>query len=128
MKKQIKMKYPVTIIRRSCLTGVPVWVYRGASKAGARQAYWRACKAEIERVRRWSEITADRTARITRFISQCMEKLPIDAELTPVQMEAAKQLRAILKKEPQCNMEFYNHIMEERRLGVRRSWTPFGKK
>ena len=65
---------------------------------------------------------AQRASNITRIMSKCMEKLPIDAELTPEQTAAAKQLRAILMKEPPCNMEFYNHIMEERRLKIRRSW------
>ena len=115
MKKLIKKKFPVTIIRRSCLTGDPVWIYRGASKAGARQAYWRACKAEIERVHNWSQTMAQRAANITRFISQCMERLPIDAELTLEQLAAAKQLRAILKKEPVLHKAFYDHIMEERK-------------
>ena len=115
MKKGLR-KYPVTVIVRSCLTGAPVWVYQGASKNGARQAYWRACKAEIEFVSRLPEYCAQWKAGLERFISSCMEKYPIDAKLTPEQAAAAKKLRAMLKKGPDINLDFYNHVMEERRL------------
>ena len=114
MKKGLR-KYPVTVIVRSCLTGAPVWVYQGASKNGARQAYWRACKAEIEFVSRLPEYCAQWKAGLERFISSCMEKYPIDAKLTPEQAAAAKKLRAMLKKGPDINLDFYNHVMEERR-------------
>ena len=39
----------------------------------------------------------------------------LTSELTPEQKQAAKELQAMAKKEPPCDREFYNHIMEERR-------------
>ena len=111
MKKRPK----VTIIRYSCLTGKAVWVYRGPSKGAACLAYWRACKAEIERVHHWSDIVVQRADGIRRLLTQCMADKPIDAELTAEQKEGARQLMAISKKPPVCDREFYDHIMEERR-------------
>ena len=79
------------------------------------KAYQRACKKEIERMRNWSERMAQRTARITRFLTDLLADKPIDAELTPEQQEAAKELQAISKKQLEDRSEFYDHIMEERR-------------
>lgn len=102
-------------IVKSCLTGKVVWIYRGPSREAARQAYWRACRKEIERVRRWGEHAARRVADVTRILTECTEGLPINAELTPQQKDAARQLRSIIKSAPECPREFYDHIMEERR-------------
>ena len=112
---KIKPLAPIVEIRRSCITGKVVWVYRGRTKAAAHVAYWRACKAEIERVKQWPEIMARRRAWILKILNDAMANLPIDAELTPEQKQAAKELQAMAKKEPPCDREFYNHIMEERR-------------
>ena len=111
----MKVHRTVTILRRSCLTGKVVWIYRGPSEAAARVAYWRACKREIEFVRSYNERAARRAANIARLLADCTASIPINAELTPQQAEAARELKTIEKKEYVCDREFYNHIMEERR-------------
>lgn len=110
----MKRKYLVTVIRRSCLTGKAVWIYRGPSTVAANRSYQRACKREVERVRRWSSISAIRRQNITRLLNDCIDKLPFTAELTSQQKESAKTLQK-LSKQPSCSREFYEHIMEERR-------------
>lgn len=104
----------ITIMRKSCLTGNVVWIYRGPSENAARQEYSRACKSEFERMRHFSTFAARRCANIARILSDCMAEIPINAELTPPQREAARQLQAIQKKAVMYNREFYEHIMEER--------------
>ena len=66
-------------------------------------------------MRNWSERMAQRTASITRFLTDLLADKPIDAELTPEQQEAAKELQAISKKQLEGRSEFYDHIMEQRR-------------
>ena len=44
-----------------------------------------------------------------------MANLPINAELTPDQKAAAKKLLKMADEMPPYDMEFYNHIVEERR-------------
>ena len=110
----MKHRRHVTIILKSCLTGKPVWIYRGPSRDSARIAYWRACRSEVERVRHWPEYAARRASNIARLLSDCMADMPIDASLTPSQEEAARQLRSIGKKDFACHRDFYEHVMEER--------------
>ena len=113
-KKTIKRK-PCIVIIRSCLTDKPVWVYQGASKEGARIAYWRACKREIERVRRWPEYMSKRATAVTRLLSSCMDKMSLEMSLTMEQKDAARCLQKLCKNGLQCHREFYDHIVEERR-------------
>ena len=105
----------MTFVRRSCLTGKIVWIYRGPSVAAAKKAYWRACERELKRVKNWSQTIQQRVADIEGFISVCMSSLSITDELTPTQANAARQLQAIRKRCPSCHMDFYDHIVEERR-------------
>ncbi|MBR5395766.1 MAG: hypothetical protein IK144_11920 [Bacteroidaceae bacterium] len=106
----------ITIIQKSCLTGQAVWIYRGPSERSARLAYWRACKRELERVRQWGETLAKRRSNIQRLLScDSSSSSVLDAGLTAEQIEAAKQLLAIGKRETDGKTEFYNHIIEERR-------------
>lgn len=102
-------------IRRSCLTGNAVWARRCRTKKEESQRYWRACRAEIERVRRWPETAARRKAAILDLLSRCTARLSAVAEMTPDMREAARQLVSIAEKGMPCHMEFYEHIMEERR-------------
>ncbi len=111
----MKHKGPITIIRKSCLTGKAVWIYRGPSKNAARIAYWRACKKEIDRVKHWGNVVAQQCSNAARFLADCMAEIPINAELTPEQAEAARKLQSIAKREKECYRDFYEHIMEERR-------------
>ena len=111
----MKHNHSVTILRKSCLTGKVVWIYCGPSKNAARAAYWRACQKELERVRLWNEKMQRRRASIRRFLNDCTASLPIDAEMSPDQKEAARQLQAIERKGPDCDKGFYDHVIEERR-------------
>lgn len=108
-------KYNVTVIRRSCITGKIIWFYRGMSKNAANVAYHRAWKHELERVKHWPEVVAERKANILRLLNNCLANLPITAELTPKQKAAVRRLRKMAEEEPECDMDFYNHIIEEQR-------------
>lgn len=105
----------VIVIRRSCLTGKVVWVYCGTSKRGADTAYWRACRAEVTRVRRWGEKAAERRSRIMAILNAALADLNITATLTPEQKAAAKKLSALSREDIACHREFYEHVIEERR-------------
>lgn len=105
----------ILIIRKSCLTGKAVWIYRGPSKQASWKAYWRACCREEERVRNWPQTAARRKENILRLLSDCMSGLPLTGELPPEKEAAARQLLAISKKGIPCRSEFYEHFMEERR-------------
>lgn len=111
MKKHRQNNYIKLV--RSCLTGKVVWVYQGTSQEGARRAYLRACKREVIRVRNWVQYVNEHRSRIRQFINMCMASLPLDAELTPEQKEAAKELRRIEREDIPCYREFYDHIIEE---------------
>ena len=104
-----------TIIRRSCLTGQVVWVYRGPSEEAGRKAYMRACRREVQRVRRWANTVARRMAAVTGLLSRCRASLPDAEALTPRQAEAARTLQAVAKADVPCHRDFYDHIIEERR-------------
>lgn len=106
----------VIMIRKSCLTGKVIWLYQGQSVSAARMAYSRACKKEIERVKHWNKTVEQRRANILRILSECTSSFSIDAEMTQEQKEAAKHLQAYSAQPYPCNMDFYNHVMEERRL------------
>ena len=108
-------KYNVTMIRRSCITGKLVWVYRGMSRNAGYVCYHRACKHEIERIKHWPEYVENYKASIMRLLNECMAKFPIDYEMTPKQKAAAKRLIEMANNPPECDMEFYNHVIEERR-------------
>jgi hypothetical protein len=108
-------RYNVTMIRRSCITGKIVWVYRGMSKNAGWVAYHRVCKKELERVKHLPEMEAEYKAQILKLLNDCMANLPINAELTPDQKAAAKKLLKMADEMPPYDMEFYNHIVEERR-------------
>jgi len=105
----------VQVIVRSCLTGVAVWVYRGASEEAARIAYWRACQKELERVRQWPETVERRRAAIMRVLAEVTEGLPVTAEMPPGKRRFAKCLLAQAERKLPAGGEFYDHIMETRR-------------
>lgn len=110
-----RKEYPVTVIRKSCLTGKAVWIYRGPSHNAARIAYWRACKKEVERVRNWPETMARRKANILAFLSELTANLPPLAEMPPEKRAAARKMLALAEEQPDPGLAFYEHIMEERR-------------
>lgn len=110
-----RKEYPVTVIRKSCLTGKAVWIYRGPSHNAARIAYWRACKKEIERIRQWPERMARRKAEILAFLSELTANLPPVEEMPPEKRALARKLLAMADEQPDPGRAFYDHIMEERR-------------
>lgn len=132
-----KRRHLVTIIKRSCLTGKVVWIYRGASRNAGRHAYWKACKKELEKVKQWAERMADRKRRLTLMLGSSDSNTSANGssgngssgkasgkgssanmfggELTDEQRKAARELVRMSKQEPPPDMEFYNHIVEERR-------------
>lgn len=113
-----KRRHLVTIIKRSCLTGKVVWIYRGASHNAGRHAYWKACKKELEKVKQWAERMAERKRRLTMMLGMTESSLAgniFGGELTDEQRKAARELVKMGKQEPPPDMEFYNHIVEERR-------------
>lgn len=120
----MKKKDTVTVIKRSCLTGKAVWFYRGPSMESMRKAYFRACKREIERVHNWSHRMENCNASIRKLLNQCLDGLPINAELSPEQKEASSQLQGIIKRGTPCYREFYDHILEEarRKNAASRRW------
>lgn len=103
------------IIRRSCLTGAAVWVIQGRSRGTDRIRYWRVCRKEIQRVARWRETIEARKANIARMISGLTANMPALGYIPPAAEEALKVLRRMADKEPENDLTFYNHIMEERR-------------
>lgn len=111
----MKRNRPVIVIRRSCLTGKVVWVYKGPNKRAANTAYCRACKREVERVRHWGETAAERRANILRVLNDYLADIPLNAKLSPEQKAAVKKLQQLSKEDIACHREFYEHIMEERR-------------
>lgn len=107
--------HSVTIILKSCLTGKAVWIYRGPSRNAARLAYWRACRKEVERVRRWTEAAERRRANIMRILTELTAGMPAIAELPPEKRQLAKQLLSLSEKKIPAGGAFYDHIMEEQR-------------
>lgn len=108
-------KKQVIVIRKSCITGRAVWIYRGPSRNAAYVAYSRACRKEVQRVRNWSVRVAERRAFILGLLNEWLADIPITQPLTPQQEAAAKEIRALAIRGVDCELEFYNHIMEERR-------------
>ena len=108
-----KKKYIVVI--RSCLTGRVVWMCRSKSRVAVPMTYCRACAAEVERVRQWGETTTQRRSAILRLLNECLAGIPITQRLTPQQAAASKRLRELSREDVECDREFYNHIIAERR-------------
>ena len=108
-------------IVRSCITGNVVWIYRGASEAESRKAYWRACRAEVERMKTWPQKVAECRARVKQLLDNCIAALPINAELTKQQKDAIRYLQSVIREPVPCHSEFYDHIVEEARRRNERS-------
>lgn len=126
----MKREGPVKVILRSCLTGVPVWVYVGPSMAAMRKAYRKVCREEVERVRNWDKTEKEISEALGRRIDEFLSRFPKDHKFTPQQEEALKTLRAQQNEKEPCYMEFYNHIMEEarRRNEASKRWVEQRKK
>lgn len=103
------------VIRKSCLNGKIVWVWRGKSRHSARTAYYRACKQEVERVRHWGETAAQRRRNLLRTLTECMADMALTDEMAPEQIAMANIVKRLSEEDFACHTEFYEHIMEERR-------------
>ncbi len=111
----MNMNKRMTVIRRSCITGNPVWMHAGVSRGASYWAYWYACRKELQRVNTWYDRASRRKANILRLLAKCLENIPLDAVLTPEQNAAARTLRKISESEYLPDMEFYNHIKKLKR-------------
>lgn len=105
----------VVVIRKSCLTGRVVWVYKGKSKASSYVMYLLACRRELAREKNKASVDEQRRKNIMNVLNECVADLCFAGPLTPEQEAAAKELKR-LAEEPvaTCN-EFRDHILEERR-------------
>ncbi len=108
-------KHRVTVIRKSCLTGRAVWIYVGPSYEAARIAYHKACRKELERMRQWGQSVARRCANVARILADCTSALPLAAEMTAAQKEAARRLLALRDRRQPCSSEFFDHVVAEKR-------------
>ena len=103
------------IIRRSCLTGQAVWVIPGRSRETDRVRYWRVCRKEMERVRKWAAKVERRRSNIMRMLAGVTANLPALGDVPPAVADAMKVLRRMAAKEPELDRSFYDHIIEERK-------------
>jgi hypothetical protein len=111
----MKKPRPIRKLRYSCITGKAVWACFATSYKAEWKAYKKACEAEIERVRTWSEHAAEYRNGILRALNKLTSSIPIGQEMTPEQRAAARAIKKLADTPLECDMEFYNHIMEERR-------------
>lgn len=117
-----KLNGNVLIVKRSCLTGRMVWMYRGTSEEAARKAYWRACKKEVWRIRNWMKRMSRRRKRLLSVITHGDSGSASSSAFKQIPPEKRKLARAIMqlaKDEPRIDREFYDHIVEEAK---RRNW------
>lgn len=101
------------IIKRSCITGQIVWVYRGLSSSGAVRAYRRVRRVEMKRVRQWHERIERKRRAIAQLLNDCLAAIPLTAQLTSEQQAAVHRLKAISEEPGEYCNDFYNHIIEE---------------
>jgi predicted Fe-S protein YdhL (DUF1289 family) len=111
---QRQYKGQILDIRYSCLTGRAVWLHTGPSKGAVWTAYSRACSREVERMRNWREMTAERKSNVMRLLNDCLAGQPLMEELPPEKKAAVKELLEVAKNR-ECDREFYEHVMEERK-------------
>lgn len=107
----------VTIIKRSCITGKVVWIYRGVSREAGRRAYYRACKQEIRRIRQWTARMTVRQLALMQVVglggSSSSSGSGIYEDMTPEQLAAVKEISKMGCQPPPLDREFYNHIVAE---------------
>lgn len=112
----------VLVVKRSCLTGRIVWMYRGASEEAARKAYWRACKKEIRRVRDWAKKMSRRRRLLLSIVMHNDNSSVSSSAFNQMSCEKRKLARRVMqiaKDVPQPDREFYDHVIEEAK---RRNW------
>jgi len=102
-------------IRYSCLTGRAVWIHTGPTGAALRVAYCRACSQEVERINNWHETTDGRRSNVMRLLNDCLAGMSIMEDL-PQEKKAAVRALLDIANNRDCDRDFYDHVMEERRL------------
>lgn len=105
----------VLVLRRSCLTGRIVWLYRGASKRAAATAYYRACIKELHDHKHRNHQQAERQRNIMHILNECIADLDPTLPLTKEQQQSARLLRKLAEEPISTSNDFYEHVVEERR-------------
>ncbi len=111
-----KQNGKVLIVKRSCLTGRIVWVYRGTSEEAARKAYWRACKKEIRRIRDWAKKMSRRRKLLLSIATHgdCDSvSSSVFSQMSSEKRKLARRIIQLAKDMPQPDREFYDHVVEE---------------
>lgn len=109
-----------TYVKRSCIDGKIVWLYRGASSNGMNLAYWRTMREEVKRVRLWGMRMAERRHILMSLIPGCGNTSSINVLLhnksfTKEQRLAIRAIDRLIRDVSPQGSEFYNHILEEAR-------------
>ena len=102
-------------IRRSCITGKAVCFSYYDRRKSEWEAYKRACKREVERMRQWSNVVSRRQKNILKLLNELTANLPIIGDVPPEKREAARFLAQMAASEPPKQSDFYDHICEEKR-------------
>ena len=66
-------------------------------------------------MKEWGQTMAKRAANIAHFLSDCTAEIPITAEFTQEQTNAARLLQALGRQQSEYHRDFYDHVMEEQR-------------
>lgn len=110
-----RKKRPLKVILKSALTGKAVWVSHDRTYKTEWEAYKKACRKEITRMRSWGYMVARRKNNILHFLAKLTESLPILGDIPKEKRDAAKALTQLADTEPLKQSDFYDHIREERR-------------
>lgn len=111
----MKDKKKVVVIRNSCVTGQPVWVYRGPSSGAGRVAYLRDKRAELARAKQARQIREERRRNILRFANECSAGLSVTGDLSDEQRAGLKMLHRIANEVIPEDTAFLDHTVEEDR-------------
>lgn len=109
------MKKNVIIIRRSCLTGKAVWLFRSKSRRAAASAYCLAKKMEYRQQKRWPDRVRQWQEWMLDALNDWLRGLPVTQELTAEQIRHVRAIQAIVKEDIPRDRDFYSHIITEAR-------------
>jgi len=111
-------------VKRSVLTGQPVFVVAGRCRHSAQTYY---CKARRSEERKLKEMeTAQRNACrdiIQKLLNDCVAELPLMTDMTPKQRAAAKNLHYLAKHPILPDRGFIDHCRTEKEINAtQRPW------
>lgn len=109
------MKKNVIVIRRSCLTGKAVWLFRSKSRRAADSAYCLAKKMEHRQQKRWPERVKQFQKWMLGALDDWLGGLPVTQELTAEQVRHIRAIQAIAREDIPRDRDFYNHTLAETR-------------